>query len=92
MPRFWQLISEGWCKLVKIGTTDQVADLATKILNTSTTEYFSSIILGKYIDQSLYANVNLMHVTVDQSLHVYYDTTDYYLLPYNDWGGYVNTQ
>ena len=58
MPRFWQLISEGWCKLVKIGTNDQVADLATKILNTSTTEYFSSIILGKYIDQSLYANVD----------------------------------
>jgi hypothetical protein len=81
-----QLISEGWCKLVKIGTKDQVADLATKILNTSTTEYFSSIILGKYIDQSLYANVDLMHVTVDQSLHVYYDTTEYYLLPYNDWG------
>jgi hypothetical protein len=25
-----QLISEGWCKLVKIGTNDQVADLATK--------------------------------------------------------------
>ena len=52
-----------------------------KILPTNTTEYFSSIILG-----SLHANVDLMHVTVDQSLHVYYDTTDYFLLPYNDWG------
>jgi hypothetical protein len=78
-----QLISEGWCKLVKINTKDQVADLATKILPSSTTEYFSSIILG---NRSLPANVDLMHVTVDQSLHDYYDTTDYYLLPYNDWG------
>ena len=78
-----QLISEGWCKLVKINTKDQVADLATKILPSSTTEYFSSIILG---NRSLPANVDLMHVTVDQSLHDYYDTTEYYLLPYNDWG------
>ena len=78
-----QLISEGWCKLVKINTKDQVADLATKILPSSTTEYFSSIILG---NRSLPANVDLMHVTVDQSLHDYYDTTDFYLLPYNDWG------
>ncbi len=60
--------------------------MATKIFNTRTTEYFGSIILGKYIDQSLNANVDLMHVTVDQSLHVYYDTIDYYLLPYNNWG------
>ena len=60
--------------------------MATKILSTDTTEYFSSKILGKYTDESLYANVDLMHVTVDQSLHVYYDSTDYYLLPYNDWG------
>jgi hypothetical protein len=78
-----QLISEGWCKLVKIGTKDQVADLATKILTTSTTEYFSNIILGHYLDHSLYANVDLMYVSVDQSLHA---TTNYYLLPYNDWG------
>ncbi len=57
--------------------------MATKILNTSTTEYFSNIILGNYLDQSLYANVDFMYVTVDQSLHA---TTNYYLLPYNDLG------
>jgi hypothetical protein len=78
-----QLISEGWCKLVKINTKDQVADLATKILPSSTTKFFSCTILG---NQSLPANVDLMHDTVDQSLHVYHNTTDYYLLPYNDWG------
>jgi hypothetical protein len=78
-----QLISEGWCKLVKINTKDQVADLATKILPSSTTKFFSCTILG---NQSLPANVDLMHDTVDQSLHVYNNTTDYYLLPYNDWG------
>jgi hypothetical protein len=48
-----QLISEGWCKLVKISTKDQVADIATKILSTNTVKYFSNIVLGT-VDQSLY--------------------------------------
>jgi hypothetical protein len=41
-----QLISEGWCRLVKINTKEQVADIATKILSAETTQYFSKIILG----------------------------------------------
>jgi transposase InsO family protein len=48
-----QLISEGWCKLVKISTKEQVADIATKILPTDTVKYFSNIVLGT-VDQSLY--------------------------------------
>ena len=48
-----QLISEGWCKLVKIGTKDQVADIATKILSTDTVKYFSNVVLGNTADQSL---------------------------------------
>ncbi len=39
-----QLISEGWCRLVKINTKEQVADIATKILLADTTQYFSKII------------------------------------------------
>ena len=53
-----QLISEGWCKLVKISTKDQVADIATKILTTNTVKYFSKIVLGT-VDQSLYAHDNI---------------------------------
>jgi hypothetical protein len=51
-----QLISEGWCKLIKIGTKDQVADLATKILPKETVERFSNVLLGNTVavDQSLY--------------------------------------
>ena len=41
------------CKLVKISTKDQVADLATKFLSTNTVKYFSNIVLGT-VDQSLY--------------------------------------
>jgi hypothetical protein len=41
-----QLISERWCRLVKINTKEQVADIATKILSADTTQYFSKIILG----------------------------------------------
>ena len=41
-----QLINEGWCKLVKINTKDQVADMATKILTSDTIRYFSKIVLG----------------------------------------------
>jgi hypothetical protein len=50
-----QLISEGWCKLVKISTKAQVADMATKILPTATVKYFSNIVLGISVDQSLNA-------------------------------------
>ena len=41
-----QLISEGWCKLVKINTKEQIADVATKILSADITQRFSKIILG----------------------------------------------
>jgi len=53
-----QLISEGWCKLVKISTKDQIADIATKILPIDTVKYFSKIVLGT-VDQSLYAHDNI---------------------------------
>ena len=49
-----QLLSEGWCKMVKINTKDQIADIATKILAVDTIRYFSKVVLGS-IDQSLYA-------------------------------------
>jgi len=65
-----QLISEGWCKLVKISTKAQVADMATKILPTDTVKYFSNIVLG---------------ITEDQSLYVY-DTVYDIDIPFNDWG------
>jgi hypothetical protein len=52
-----QLINEGWCKLVKISTKDQIADIATKILPIDTVKYFSKIVLGT-VDQSLYAHDN----------------------------------
>jgi transposase InsO family protein len=41
-----QLINDGWCRLVKINTNEQVADIATKILSADTTQYFSKTILG----------------------------------------------
>ena len=50
-----QLLSDGWCKLVKINTKDQIADMATKILPSDTVKYFSRIVLGS-TDQSLYAH------------------------------------
>jgi hypothetical protein len=53
-----QLLSDGWCKLVKIGTKDQVADMATKILSADTIKYFSNIVLGT-VDQSLNAYENI---------------------------------
>jgi hypothetical protein len=43
-----QLINDGWCKLVKINTKEQIADMATKILSASTIEKFSNIVLGNY--------------------------------------------
>ena len=50
-----QLILDGWCKLVKIDTKAQVADIATKRLPANTVQYFSRVILGHAVDQSLYA-------------------------------------
>jgi hypothetical protein len=47
-----QLLSEGWCKLVKINTKDQIADMATKILSSKTVRQFSEIVLGNATDQS----------------------------------------
>ncbi len=41
-----QLIYEGWTKLVKINTADQVADMATKVLSSTTAAKFTHIILG----------------------------------------------
>jgi hypothetical protein len=63
-------ITEGWCKLIKINTKDQVADIARKILNKETVLYFSNITLGN-------------SVAVNQSLNVF-DTNS--SIPFNDWG------
>ena len=41
-----QLLSEGWCKLVKINTKDRIADMATKILSSNTVRQFSKLVLG----------------------------------------------
>ena len=45
-------------------------------------KYFRITILGNDLDQSIIANVDLTYDNVGQSLHA---TTNYYLLPYNDW-------
>jgi hypothetical protein len=76
-----QLISEGWCKLVKIGTKDQMADIATKILPSTTTEYFSKAVLGIYNTDTDALNIT---VDVDQSLHFCFEP--YCTMSYNDWG------
>ena len=75
-----QLISEGWCKLVKISTKDQVADIATKILSSTITEYFSKTVLGIYNTDT---DAVYVTVDVDQSLHVF---EPYCVMSYNDWG------
>jgi hypothetical protein len=41
-----QLIYEGWTKMVKIGTADQMADMATKVLSSAVILKFTHIILG----------------------------------------------
>jgi transposase InsO family protein len=58
-----QLLSEGWCTMVKINTKNQIADMATKILTSDTVRYFSNIVLGS--------------VDVDQSLHVHGNDAPY---------------
>jgi hypothetical protein len=41
-----QLLYDGWAKMVKIDTKNQVADMATKILSAIATMRFSGIVLG----------------------------------------------
>ena len=41
-----KLIYDGWCKLIKISSKKNAADMATKILPASTTSVFSKIVLG----------------------------------------------
>jgi hypothetical protein len=41
-----QLIYEGWTKMVKIGTADQMADMATKVLSAAVVFKFTHVILG----------------------------------------------
>jgi transposase InsO family protein len=43
-----QLLYDGWAKMVKIDTTNQVADMATKILSSVTTLRFTKIVLGHH--------------------------------------------
>ncbi len=41
-----KLIFDGWCKLIKIPTKMNTADMATKILPATTVSVFSKIVLG----------------------------------------------
>ena len=41
-----KLIFDGWCKLIKIETKKNTADMATKILPVATVSVFSKIVLG----------------------------------------------
>jgi hypothetical protein len=41
-----QLIYDGWVKMVKVNTKDQVADMTTKILPASIVQRFTDIVLG----------------------------------------------
>ena len=41
-----KLIHDGWCYLVKIGTNEQTADVATKILSPAITAKHSKTVLG----------------------------------------------
>ncbi len=41
-----KLIFDGWCKLIKIPSKINTADMATKILPASTTSVFSRVVLG----------------------------------------------
>ena len=41
-----KLIFDGWCKLVKIPTKTNTADMATKILPAKTVSVFSKVVLG----------------------------------------------
>ena len=41
-----KLIFDGWCKLIKIPTKTNTADMATKILPANQVSIFSKIVLG----------------------------------------------
>jgi hypothetical protein len=41
-----KLIFDGWCKLIKIPSKMNTADMATKILPTKTVTVFSKVVLG----------------------------------------------
>ncbi len=41
-----KLIFDGWCKLIKIPTKMNTADMATKILSAASVAIFSKIVLG----------------------------------------------
>ena len=48
-----KLIFDGWCKLIKIQSTKNTADMATKILPAKTVSIFSKVVLGMKHDDSL---------------------------------------
>jgi hypothetical protein len=41
-----KLIYDGWCKLIKISTKKNAADMTTKILPATTVSVFSKVVLG----------------------------------------------
>ena len=47
-----KLIFDGWCKLVKIPTKTNTADMATKILPARTVSIFSKVVLGLDLDST----------------------------------------
>ena len=47
-----KMIFDGWCKLVKIPTKMNTADMATKILPFKTVSIFSKVVLGIEDDKS----------------------------------------
>jgi hypothetical protein len=49
-----KLIFDGWCKLIKIQSTMNTADMATKILPAKTVSIFSKVVLGMKDDDSLH--------------------------------------
>jgi hypothetical protein len=51
-----KLIYDGWCKLIKISSKTNAADMATKILPASTTSVFSKIVLG--LPDSLHKDID----------------------------------
>jgi hypothetical protein len=40
------MIFDGWCKLIKVPTSQNTADMATKILPAKTNTIFSKVVLG----------------------------------------------
>jgi hypothetical protein len=67
-----KMIFDGWCKLVKIPTKMNTADMATKILPSKTVSIFSKVVLGIEDDKS------------DHSLAI--DDCRFYESPIFNWG------